>query len=951
MNTKKYLASILLLAASAAMPLWAQHPGLAKQKAQPLLEKHFGRSLDVSELTEVKLPLSAADAPLKAFNLDGGGFALLHYGSGEPALIGYSDRGSFSEEGMPEPLRQWIQDIAVQQPSHAAQAPFHCDFTPVAPLLRTQWGQREPFNAQCPTYDDVPTPTGCSAVSLAQVLYYYQAANTSDVVEQYVNKATGTEITVDYSRGRYDWDNMLPAYDEGSYTEQQAEAVARLMFEAGVACHCQYGQYATSGSVPFVALQHHYDFECNYYYRPFVSTEMWMNVIQQNLLDGRPVIYSGGSGGVGSVNVSGHGFVVDGIDASGFCHVNWGWAGLDDGYYNIAFCNPPSADRGFVSQQSMIADIRPRTAGEHYEPRLVQAGAVLGQYYSAVTTNSYDKHDYQVKSGLIADGATADEANILAYTGGSDLTNLAYPGIQLKGSNGAVVRDGSYTFPLSDGTYKYCLLYADKGDDASFTMARWPEEFMTSVELKDGKIVGDDNGNDSTLLHALQPVSDACNGSYFYVMLDIESSKLVRGNKVYASSLPPISFQNVETGVKYANEVSFYDPCYYPGVRYQTVCRLKPVNPDNGFTMPAGTYRFLFGEPNVRWANATDHDHLLTIAPKPDYPLLDVNVESMKVLQRSEYYDYDTPVFFPYRAYSANNVGGRVVVNIYATREGDDEETFVCSIPDVEVNANSEINAKYTMPVRLYPLMGAYWFNYRYLTPDGERSLLNPNARGERIFVWRQTGIGENGVILEATSQLAPQQLPLPAPSSAASSAHSLFPGADAHALPGGEAPSATAGETLSLRVRNRGGNTFAGTISATFVNTATGHYLKAESPAVSIGSTEEVEVMFSVCLPQEGTYDVYFDALVEGRTTAVAVLRDDLQLRAHQTLTVGTSGIEPLPSLQGSGQGRDFPLKGREGVYDLTGRKLLPAPPHSCSPTPLKKGVYIVNGRKRVVN
>ena len=76
---KKYLASILLLAASAAMPLWAQHPGMAKQKAQPLLEKHFGRSLDVSELTEVKLPLPAADAPLKAFNLDGGGFALLHY--------------------------------------------------------------------------------------------------------------------------------------------------------------------------------------------------------------------------------------------------------------------------------------------------------------------------------------------------------------------------------------------------------------------------------------------------------------------------------------------------------------------------------------------------------------------------------------------------------------------------------------------------------------------------------------------------------------------------------------------------------------------------------------------------------------------------------------------------------------------------------------------------------
>ena len=66
---------------------------------------------------------------------------------------------------------------------------------------------------------------------------------------------------------------------------------------------------------------------------------------------------------------------------------------------------------------------------------------------------------------------------------------------------------------------------------------------------------------------------------------------------------------------------------------------------------------------------------------------------------------------------------------------------------------------------------------------------------------------------------------------------------------------------------------------------------------------------------------------------------------------TAGTSGIESLPSLQGRGRGRGFSLKGREGVYDLTGRKLLPAPPHSCSPTLLKKGVYIVDGKKIVVN
>ena len=941
---KTYLAAVLLLVASAAMPIWAQRPGMAKQKAQPLLEKHFSRSINAGQLSEVQLPLSVADSPLKAYNIDGGGFALVHYGDdadGEPVLIGYSDRGTFSEEAMPDPLRQWIQDIAAQ-PSAAAQAPFHYDYTPVAPLLRTQWGQREPFNGQCPTYNDVPTPAGCTAVALAQVLYYYQSGNTSQVLEQYVNTATSTEITVDYSRGRYDWANMLPVYEEDSYTSQQADAVARLMFEAGVACHCQYGDIATSGSVPFVALQRHFDFECNYYYRPFVTTEMWMDVIQQNLLEGRPVIYSGGSGGVGSVNVSGHSFIVDGIDASGFCHVNWGWAGLDDGYYNIAFCNPPSADRGFVSQQSMITDIRPRTAGEHYEERLVQAGTILNQSYSAVTTNSYDKRNYDVTCGLIPVDAATTLANVQYNMGGAALTNLAFPTIHIKGSNGAVVGGGSYTYPLSDGTYKLSLYYGDSSDDASWCMAQWPEKFMSTVRLLDGKIVIDDS-SDSTYLHELQPLSDACTGSYFYVKLDVESAKTVRGNSSYVSSLPKMTFQNVETGVKY-DYPGVYTPCYYPGVRYEKVLRMKPTNPDNGFSMPVGTYRFLFGEPNARWANATDHDHLITIAPKPDYPLLDVNQDEARVLQKNVYYDYDVPVFFPQHLYSANNVGGKVVMNVYATREGEDEEFFVCSIPDYQVNANSEsvLNYDCTLPVNLYPLMGSYRFTYRYLTPDGERSLLSPLALSQRVFVWRTSGYGYIHT-LQAASQLETS----PAPSEGGeglAGRNSLI----GKSYSGRSSPlSEGSGEVLSLQVRNCGSRKFEGTITATFINTATGDFLKAESEPVVIASGEEAVAVFREALPSlggvgGGSYDVYFDGLAEGSSTAVAVLRDDLQLRAHQTFTVGTSGIEPMRINHSS------ELKTQNTpVYDLCGRKLSTL---NSPLTTLPKGVYIVNGKKIVI-
>lgn len=961
---KKYLASILLLAASAAMPLWAQHPGMAKQKAQPLLEKHFGRSVDVSELTEVQLPLSAADAPLKAFNLDGGGFALLHYSDdtdGEPALIGYSDRGSFSEEGMPEPLRQWIQDIAVQQPSNAAQAPFHYDYTPVAPLLRTQWGQREPFNAQCPTYNDAPTLAGCTAVALAQVLYYYQSENTSQVVEEYVDDYTKAEISVDYSRGRYDWANMLPVYEEGAYTEQQAQAVARLMFEAGVACHCKYKDYATSGFVPYVALQQHYNFNCNYYYRPFVSTEMWMATLQRNLLEGHPIIYSGGS----------HAYVVDGIDANGLCHVNWGWAGLDDGYYDITYSQPPSySGSGFTSDQCMIVDICPRTAGERYEEKLVQVGMMIANpiqnetwstyncSFSAVTTNYYHTIAENVGHGFIRAGEPADPATnpvlcpswIGTYYS-SHYYSINGTKITIKGSNGAVV-GGSTSHgevDMPDGTYEVRLISGDEYDPSTWRVAEWPSEYMATVEVRDGHwYVSDDmvNTRDSLYVHDFQAISDVFAGSYFYVELEMELDKEFRGRET--PTFPGLPFADVETGNVYVQNGSGVNsrlPTYYPGVRATTVYRVRPLNSDNGFAMSEGRYRFAFDTPinsSMRWANATGDDVVIDVADKPEYPVLDVPTSSMgqygifgasskadiKVLAKDSYTQTETPRFYSPYLYSANLTGGNVVINVYAQPEGGGEEFFVCALPDFPINANTQSNTLCYLPVTLYPLQGAYRFTFRYLTPDGERPLLNPLALGHRVFVY---GTNAYSPTLQAISQLTVGKTS-PSPSKGGEDLAGCNSSINKKVAGRPSPPLEGSGEVFSLQVRNRGTRKFEGTVTATFINTATGDFLKAESEPVAIASGGEAEAVFRVSLPAEGTYDVYFDGLDEESSTAVAVLRDDLQLRAHQTLTVGTSGIKLTHNPS---------LKGREGVYDLSGRKL----------STLLKGVYIVNGKKIVID
>lgn len=90
------------------------------------------------------------------------------------------------------------------------------------------------------------------------------------------------------------------------------------------------------------------------YYRDYFNETDWMNTIYSELSAGRPILYTGADPAYG-----GHAFVFDGIDADGRIHVNWGWNGDGDGYYDIADLNPRDVrgnpgDVHFVTNQSMV---------------------------------------------------------------------------------------------------------------------------------------------------------------------------------------------------------------------------------------------------------------------------------------------------------------------------------------------------------------------------------------------------------------------------------------------------------------------------------------------------------------------------------------------------------------------------------------------------------------------
>ncbi len=68
----------------------------------------------------------------------------------------------------------------------------------------------------------------------------------------------------------------------------------------------------------------------------------WTSIIMNELGNKRPVIYSGGNAN------SSHAFIIDGVDKDGKFHINWGWDGECNGYFDLNSLDPIN-DGGYNS--------------------------------------------------------------------------------------------------------------------------------------------------------------------------------------------------------------------------------------------------------------------------------------------------------------------------------------------------------------------------------------------------------------------------------------------------------------------------------------------------------------------------------------------------------------------------------------------------------------------------
>ena len=410
---------------------------------------------------------------------DNQGFIIVSGDDATKPILAYSDESQFPAENIPSHVKYWldfykeeinsVRNSTSNATTTALQMKSAAATVVVQPLLgNLKWDQSGPYNLLCPfsVANNARAVTGCVATAMSQLMKYYQWPVKGTGSFSYTDGTNGT-LSANFGNTSYDWNNMLSAYGTISSTPQQDTAVATLMYQCGVSVSMTYSPASSSAqlSAAASALKNYfgYDTDLNIYTRNFYTTTDWKNLIKPELNAARPVLYGG------STNTEGHAFVVDGYDSNDLFHINWGWSGYYNGYFELSLLNPaPSGSigstGGFSQDQQLITGIQKPDAvtGTTYPIYMYSAGLAT----SKSSIQNISASSFNVTFGFLNYGISgfSGKVAIALYKDGVFQKTLS-------ASNAFVLNPnyGSASFGLSglslaglaSGTYKaYCVYEA-----------------------------------------------------------------------------------------------------------------------------------------------------------------------------------------------------------------------------------------------------------------------------------------------------------------------------------------------------------------------------------------------------------------------------------------------------------------------------------------------------------
>ena len=363
---------LLLFVMASFTGLWTLAADITPEQAlqqarQFMLNKmqHQGKGKQAPAVAP-QMKLAGRVSDLYVFNVlkSNGGYVIVSNDDCAVPVLGYSERGSLDIENMPENMRAWLQGYAdeiawaKEHPIKAVPSLRRAKSkmkTPIEPLMPTRWNQNSPYNDLCPEYaPGMKCASGCGATAMAQCMYYTEmhagstTTYTTTDIPGYTTKTRSLEIDGIAAGTPIDWYKMSPVYTNGD-TGEAAEAVAQLMKYCGVSVEMNYGPESSAALDAIAnALKAYfgYDETVTFEARSNYSYADWIEMMYHELSLGRVICYR-----AGKASGEGHIFACDGYQGEDFFHINWGWGGMSDDYFKLSALNPDAEGIGGVNSE------------------------------------------------------------------------------------------------------------------------------------------------------------------------------------------------------------------------------------------------------------------------------------------------------------------------------------------------------------------------------------------------------------------------------------------------------------------------------------------------------------------------------------------------------------------------------------------------------------------------
>ena len=325
---------------------------------------------------------------------DNEGFVIISADDRTEAILGYADNGYFDQDNMPSNVKAWFEyyEQSIRSLGDApAQVPQQrTPHAAIEPLIQTMWYHGQPYNLQCPKDGENLTDAGDEATAIAQVMYYHKwPVATTEAIPAYT---TTDNLYVDaLPPTTFRWDLMKNQYGSDAVGDS-VNAVAELIRYCGQINQMNYrtnNSYASTLLLDNIYRYFKYSGNMNYASRELFSNDRWEDLVYEELINDRPVIYLGGW----------YYFICDGYDGNGLFHINWGASGSGDGYYKLSILNwnydgieGGNNWNGYNSNQWIIQGFAPAIDQEELVPQVISydVNISLSDYSRASTELDFE---------------------------------------------------------------------------------------------------------------------------------------------------------------------------------------------------------------------------------------------------------------------------------------------------------------------------------------------------------------------------------------------------------------------------------------------------------------------------------------------------------------------------------------------------------------------------------